>query len=133
MTKKILLTLAVLIVLIIAYWAIKSDKLGQVAGVPSKVAVETKRSFDSTGYGAVQLIDHDNQEYYCNLVDAESCDYGYKDAVAVKLVAIPAEGSAFGGWLGSCDYVSTTNADYDTCELTVYESKRTAEVRFVGI
>lgn len=133
MTKKILLTGAIVVILIIAYWAVKNDKFGQGIGMSQKITVEAKRSFDSTGYGAVQLIDHNNQEYYCNLVDAGSCDYGYKNAVAMKLVAIPAEGSVFGGWLGSCDNISTTNTDNDTCKLNVYESKRTAEVRFVGI
>ena len=122
-----------MVILVVAYLAMKSDKFGQTTGRSSNVAVETGISPDSTGYGAVQLIDHNDKEYYCDLVSADKCEYGYKDKVAMKLVAIPAEDSVFDGWVSGCDIVSTTNMDNDTCEINVYESKRTTEVRFVKI
>lgn len=130
MTKKILLILAVLIVVAIGYLAIKDGNFSQSVLMSQKIIVEAKRSFDSTGFGAVQLVDSAGKEYYCNLINAEKCDYGYNDAVAMKLVAIPAKDSAFGGWLNGCDSIATTNLNNDTCEVNVYKSKRTAEVRF---
>ena len=130
MTKKVLLALAVLIVLIIAYGAIQSGKLGQSVGMLQKITVEVKRSFDSTGFGAVQLVDNNGKEYYCNLIDAEKCDYGYQSEVAMKMVALPADDSIFEGWLNGCDSIETTNLDNDTCGVNVYKSKRVAEVRF---
>lgn len=130
MTKKILLILAVLIIAAIGYLAVKDGNFSQSVLMSQKIIVEAKRSFDSTGFGAVQLVDNAGKEYYCNLIDAERCDYGYNDAVAMKLVAVPAEGSDFGGWLNGCDGIATTNLDNDTCEVNVYKSKRTAEVRF---
>ena len=133
MTKKILLILAVLIVVAIGYLAVKDGNFSQSVLVSQNITVEAKRSFDSTGFGAVQLVDNMGKEYYCNLIDAEKCDYGYNDAVAMKLVALPAQGSVFDGWLNGCDGIATTNLDNDTCEVNVYKSKRTAEVRFTVI
>lgn len=130
MTKKILLIIVALIVLIIAYLAVRSEKSSQVAEGPQEITVETRMSSDSAGYGAVQLIDHENNEYYCNLIDAESCDYKYEGPVAMKLVALPAEGFVFDGWISGCDSISTWNINNDTCEINVYQSKRTTEVRF---
>ena len=133
MTKKILLALAVLIVLIIAYLAVQSGKLGQSVGVLQKITVEVKRSFDSTGFGAVQSVDSAGKEYYCNLISAEKCDYGFNAEVAMKMVALPADDSLFEGWLSGCDSIETTNLDNDTCGVNVYKSKRSAEVRFSSV
>jgi len=133
MTKKIIWALVVLILLIIAYLAVQSGKLGQSVGVLQKITVEVKRSFDSTGFGAVQSVDNNGREYYCNLIDAEKCDYGYQSEVAMKLVALPASDSVFDGWLSGCDYIETTNLDNDTCGVNVYKSKRAAEIRFSSV
>lgn len=130
MTKKILLILAVLIVAAVGYLAVKDGNFSQSVVMSQKIIVEAKRSFDSTGFGAVQLVDSAGKEYYCNLIDADKCDYGYGEAVAMKLVALPAKDSSFDGWLNGCDSIATTNLDNDTCEVNVYKSKRTTEVRF---
>lgn len=133
MTKKILLALVVLIIAVIGYLAIKEGNFNKSVLMSQNITVEAKKSFDSTGFGAVQLVDHTGKEYYCNLINAEKCNYGYNDTVAMKLVAIPAQGSVFGGWLSGCDGITTTNLNNDTCEVNVYESNRAVEVRFTVI
>lgn len=118
------------VILVVAYGFIKSGSLNRVNEDSQKIVIEVKNSLDSTGFGAVQLVDHNGKEYYCNLIDTNKCDYSFKTETAMKLVSIPAEGSNFDGWLSGCDHITATNLENDTCEINVYKNKRMIEVRF---